>query len=119
MADASNPIPGIPPQLLAMMANVPSKKAAGQNALTQGFFGQAPQGQGSGLQGALPMFMNSMTQKNNQNQIAKLLQQLRGGAGQQPQMPQGQPQAQAPMPNPMAQAMGGGNNDPLGLFGGQ
>jgi hypothetical protein len=109
-ADLNNPIPAIPEGLLQMLASVPSKQASGQNAFTQNFF--------PGLNNAMGIANQGYKQKNQQNQISQLLQQLRGG---QPQMPQGQPQAQAPMPNPMQQSIGQNstmiNGDPLGLFG--
>jgi len=109
-ADLNNPIPGLPPGLLQMLASVPSKKAAGQDAFTQNFF--------PGVNKAIDITNQGNQQKQQNNRIAQLLQQLRGG---QLQMPQGQPQAQAPMPNPMQQSMGQNstmmNGDPLGLFG--
>lgn len=109
-ADLNNPIPGIPTALLKEA--ITSSEGDGKNIFAQNFF--------PGLNKAVDIFANSQHQKNQQNQIAQLLQQLRGG---QPQMFQGMSQQQAPMPNPMQQSIGNNstmmNNDPLGLFGGQ
>lgn len=108
--DLNNPIPQLPEGLLQMLASVPSKQAAGRNALWGNLM--------PGINSALGTGVNYAQKNAQSNRIAQLLQKMRGGQQQSPQMPQGQPQAQAPFPNPMAQAMGG-QNDPLGLFGGQ
>jgi hypothetical protein len=100
-ADLNNPIPGINPGLLQLLAQLPSKQAAGKDAFTQNFF--------PGVNRAIDITAQGNQQKQQQNRIAQLLQQMRGGQPQQPQMP---PQQQS-----MAMPQQGANQDPLGLFG--
>lgn len=103
---------GINPGLLQQLVNMPSKNAAGINALSQGVFGDSNQ------HGAMGSLQNMIQKQQQQKSLQQLMQSLQGGGGQGQQSMMQQPGGG--MPNPMAQSMGQNTtmmNDPLGIFG--
>jgi hypothetical protein len=113
---------GIPQGLLQQYAGIPSKKAAGLEALMQGLMGKPQQGQGTGVQGAIGQIPDMVQQQR----LKQLLQYLQSQQGQQGPAGQGAGGSMmgggGGMPNPMQMAMRQGTtmgNDPLGILGGQ